>query len=61
MRGFKDEEGQVARILVHETSGYEALDKAAPKAADIILFTPALSRDKRVPVRISFPVTFHTR
>ena len=58
---FIDEEGRVVRTQVHETSGHEPLDNAALKVADIIQFTPALNRDKRVPVWISLPITFTTR
>ena len=58
---FIDEDGQVVRTLVHQGSGYEALDEAALKVADLIQFTPALNRDKRVPVWISLPITFTTR
>ena len=58
---FIDEEGQVQRTLVNESSGHKALDDAAIRVADIIEFTPALNRDKRVPVWISLPITFTTR
>ena len=58
---FIDEEGKVVRNLVNESSGHKALDDAALKVADIIEFTPALNRDKRVPVWISLPITFTTR
>lgn len=58
---FIDEEGSVVRALVNESSGHKALDDAALKVAEIIEFTPALNRDKRVPVWISLPITFTTR
>lgn len=58
---FIDEEGTVVNTLVNTSSGYEALDQAALKVADVIRFTPALNRDKRVPVWISLPITFTTR
>jgi protein TonB len=58
---FIDESGMVQRTLVNESSGHKALDDAAIKVADIIEFTPALNRDKRVPVWISLPITFTTR
>ncbi len=58
---FIDENGVVQRTLVNESSGHKALDDAAIKVADIIEFTPALNRDKRVPVWISLPITFTTR
>jgi TonB family protein len=55
---FIDDQGQVVRTLVRESSGYQGLDDAALKVAGIVEFTPALNRDKRVPVWISLPVTF---
>ncbi len=58
---FIDEEGQIVRTLIHQSSGFESLDEAALKVADIVQFSPALNRDKRVPVWISLPVTFATR
>lgn len=58
---FIDEEGVVQNALVAESSGHTALDEAALKIAPIIRFTPALNRDKRVPVWIQLPITFNTR
>jgi protein TonB len=58
---FIDEEGRVQRTQVNESSGHKALDDAAITVANIIEFTPALNRDKRVPVWISLPITFTTR
>jgi protein TonB len=58
---FIDEEGAVQRTQVNESSGHKALDDAALLVAEIIEFTPALNRDKRVPVWISLPITFTTR
>ncbi len=58
---FIDEEGRVVNTLVAETSGHKALDDAALSVANIIEFTPALNRDKKVPVWISLPITFTTR
>ena len=58
---FIDEAGAVQRTQVDQSSGHPALDDAAIKVADIISFTPALNRDKRVPVWISLPITFTTR
>ena len=55
---FIDEEGQVVRTEIHQSSGYDGLDRAALKVADVIQFTPALNRDKRVPVWISLPISF---
>lgn len=58
---FIDEEGRVQRTQVNQSSGHKALDDAAIQVANIIEFTPALNRDKRVPVWISLPITFTTR
>jgi protein TonB len=58
---FIDEEGKVINRLVQESSGHKALDDAALKVADIIEFTPALNREKRVKVWISLPIHFTTR
>jgi protein TonB len=56
-----DEEGSVERTMVKVSSGHAALDAAALEVAEVIEFTPALNRDKRVAVWISLPITFTTR
>ena len=58
---YIDESGKVQRTLVHTQSGHKALDDAALKVADIAVFSPALNRDKPVPVWIQLPITFTTR
>jgi len=58
---FIDEGGQVQQTRVHTGSGHRALDEAALKVARVIRFTPALNRDKQVPVWISLPITFTIR
>ena len=58
---FIDEQGQVTNQVVHESSGHTALDDAALRVAPIFKFTPALNRDKAVPVWVSLPITFTTR
>ena len=57
---FIDENGVVRNQVVHETSGHEALDAAALRVAPVFRFTPALNRDKAVPVWVSLPITFRT-
>lgn len=57
---FIDEQGSVIRTQVQKSSGHKALDDAALKVADIMEFTPALNRDKRVKVWVAFPITFTT-
>jgi protein TonB len=58
---YIDEEGKVVNTLVHTSSGHEAMDEAALKVANVIEFTPALNREKRVAVWISLPITFTTK
>ncbi|HEY8468492.1 MAG TPA: TonB family protein [Longimicrobiales bacterium] len=56
-----DEEGQVRKYQVKESSGHTALDDAALKVADIMRFSPALNRDRKVPVWVALPITFTVR
>ena len=58
---FIDENGAVQDTRIDQTSGHQALDDAALKVADIYRFSPALNRDKKVPVWVSFPITFQVR
>jgi len=59
---FIDEEGVTRRTFIGDgSSGHPALDDAALRVADVIEFTPAMNKDKPVPVWISLPVTFSTR
>jgi protein TonB len=58
---FIDENGQVKDYRVDESSGHQALDDAALSVASVYRFTAALNRDKKVPVWVSFPITFQVR
>jgi len=58
---FIDENGQVQDTRIDQSSGHQALDDAALKVAGIYRFSPALNRDKKVPVWVSFPITFQVR
>ncbi len=58
---FIDETGRVQDVRVDQSSGHQALDEAALRVADIYRFTPALNRDQKVPVWVSFPITFQVR
>lgn len=58
---FIDEEGVVQDYRIDESSGYEALDEAALSVARAYRFSPALNRDRRVSVWVSFPITFQLR
>lgn len=53
-----NEEGKVLKTQLFKTSGYEQLDEAAFKVADIMEFSPAMNRDKRVTVWVQIPITF---
>jgi protein TonB len=58
---FIDESGQVRDRRIDQSSGHQALDDAALAVAGIYRFSPALNRDKQVPVWVSFPITFQVR
>lgn len=58
---FIDEDGRVQDTRVNQSSGHTALDEAAIKVANVFQFSPALNRDKKVPVWVSLPITFTTR
>jgi protein TonB len=53
-----DQTGTVDRALVKTSSGFEALDAAAMRVAVTMEFTPALNRDRRIPVWVAIPVDF---
>ncbi|MDH3208251.1 MAG: energy transducer TonB [Gemmatimonadota bacterium] len=55
---FIDENGIVQTTRVNRSSGYESLDQAAINVANLYRFSPALNRDARVPVWVSFPIEF---
>lgn len=58
---FIDEDGRVQDFRIDESSGHQALDEAALAVADVYQFSAALNRDKKVPVWVSFPITFQVR
>ena len=57
---FIDEYGDVQDQEVRTSSGHPALDEAALRVAPVFRFTPALNRDKAVPVWVSLPIIFRT-
>lgn len=61
VRFFIDEAGTVQEFLIDRSSGHEALDEAALSVAKVFRFSPALNRDQRVAVWVSFPVKFEVR
>ena len=58
---YVDEEGVVRETRIQESSGYPVLDEAALDVADAFRFSPALNRDRRVPVWVAFPIRFRVQ
>ena len=58
---FIDTKGEVQNAQVQKGSGNASLDDAALRAAQEFSFTPALNRDKTVPVWIAIPITFSVK
>ena len=58
---FLDESGKVVKTQIHTSSGHQALDDAAIKVADDLVFSPAMNRDKAVPVWVALDIKFETR
>ncbi|HSJ23901.1 MAG TPA: TonB family protein [Longimicrobiales bacterium] len=58
---FIDESGVVQSSVVHTSSGHAGLDEAALVVAPQMKFTPAINRDRRVPVWIELPLLFTVR
>jgi len=55
---FLDEEGGVVNVQLNESSGYPELDEVALRSAGLFQFSPALNRDRPVPVWVSLPIFF---
>jgi len=58
---FIDETGVVKDYRIQQSSGHQALDDAALAVAGLYRFSPAMNRDKRVPVWVLFPIEFRVR
>jgi len=58
---FINENGSVEDYRVQTSSGFEQLDDAALAVAGLYRFSPALNRDKKVPVWVLFPIEFRVR
>jgi len=58
---FIDENGTVVRTQLSKTSGYPALDEAAAKVAEVMKFSPAMNRDRKVQVWVEIPIQFQAR
>lgn len=55
---FIDEDGNVQKSVVAESSGYEQLDKAAHAVAAKMRFKPAMNRDKKTAVWLAQAIDF---
>lgn len=55
---YIDEQGQVQRTVVAESSGFEQLDAAAEKVAAKMKWSPAMNRDKKTAVWLSQAIDF---
>lgn len=58
---FIDENGSVQDRRIQTSSGHPQLDEAALAVAELYRFSPALNRDKKVPVWVLFPIEFRVR
>lgn len=58
---FIDENGVVQDTRLDQSSGHAQLDEAAMDVASVMKFSPAMNRDKKVPVWVSLPITFQVR
>jgi protein TonB len=58
---YIDEDGTVRDTRIDQSSGHQALDDAALSVASVYRFSPALNRDRRLPVWVVFPITFQVR
>ncbi|HSJ24414.1 MAG TPA: energy transducer TonB [Longimicrobiales bacterium] len=58
---FIDEEGRVINTQLSKSSGHAALDEAAMNVAQVMRFSPALNRDRRVQVWVEIPIVFSAR
>ena len=58
---FIGENGRVQKTLVHESSGYPALDTAAVDVAAEMRFSPAYHLGNATPVWIAVPIEFRKR
>jgi len=53
-----DRSGDIETVEVKESSGHEALDRAALRVARVFDFTPARNGEERVPAWFALPITF---
>lgn len=55
---FIDRAGDVQKVQLFRSSGYDELDAAGARVAEGMRFTPALNRDRAVDVWVQVPVAF---
>lgn len=55
---FLDETGTVVKTQVHTSSGHAALDEAAMRVGDELLFSPATAEGSAVPVWVALDIKF---
>lgn len=58
---FIDENGRVLNTKLEKSSGHPAMDEAAIAVAQVMRFSPALNRDKKVQVWVELPIIFTAR
>lgn len=58
---YVDEQGRVQRTRLHESSGYDALDRAAREVARQMEFSPAMNRDRKTAVWVAQRISFQVR
>ena len=58
---FVDETGTVVKTQVHTSSGHAALDEAAMRVGDELVFSPATNEGSAVPVWVALDIKFETR
>lgn len=58
---FINEDGTAEQVRIDQSSGHPEIDEAAMNVAGAYRFSPALNRDEKVPVWVSFPITFQVR
>lgn len=57
---FIDVDGTVLDTRLKESSGYDQMDRAALAVAEVMRFSPAWNRDKKVEVWVSIPIGFES-
>ena len=58
IRAYVDITGKVGKAHIHQSSGFDALDRAALEVAREMQFFPARNRDKKTPVWVQQAIVF---